>query len=215
MPYWKRPEALEANIAAYRRFYGDDLEIIVANDGSDDLPAVAATIVSLPPKDRALNPCVAFNAGARAAQGDVLLLTNPEVVHREPILAGMLASLSPRAYVAAACWSPKLQWWFAHSTLGPDPNAVGRAPMPPGSAFHFCALLHRSLYDEIGGFSEEYREGQGYEDNDLLWKLHSAGARFVIRDDLVTEHIDCPRTVWPAGGAARNKSIFEAKWPNL
>lgn len=190
---------------------------MVVNDGSDDLPVLPAdvTLVDLRRKDRALNPCVAINAGARAARGDVLMLTNPEVQHRTAILDGLLATLEEvgeRGYVSAACWSPKHRFWFAHSTDMPRPEAVGRAPSPPGAALHFCAVLHRSLFDEIGGFSEEYRDGQGYEDNDFLWKLHAAGARFAIRDDLVTEHVDCPPSQWPPGGQARNRAIFEAKW---
>lgn len=215
MPYWKRPEALIASIAMYRRHYGNALDVVVVNDGSDDLPLLSGvTLVDLPAKDRALNPCVALNAGVRAARGDVIMLTNPEVMHRAPIIDGLieeLGRLGPLGYVSAACWSPKHGFWFVHSTATPRPEAIGRAPVPPGAALHFCAVLHRSLFDAVGGFSEEYRDGQGYEDNDFLWKLAGAGARFAIRDDLVTEHIDCPPSHWPPGGLARNRAIFEAK----
>lgn len=166
----------------------------------------------------ALNPSVPFNRGVAAARGDILVLTNPEVVHTRAILGGMLETLTalgPKGYVAAACWSPKAGWWYCHSQLGPRPKERGRGAMPEGSGFHFCSMLRRSLFDEVGGFSEEYRDGQGYEDNDLLWKLHAAGAHFAIRDDLVTEHVDCPRTAWPVGGAARNREIFEGKWQHM
>lgn len=74
-------------------------------------------------------------------------------------------------------------------------------------------MLHREFFDQVGGFDEQYRDGQGYEDNDFLWALHKHGARFAICDDLVTDHLPCPRSQWPAGGAARNKAIFERKWP--
>ncbi len=173
-------------------------------------------IVRLPGKDVALNPCVAFNAGVAASSGEFVALTNPEVLHRSPILPAMrleLAALGRKGYVAAACWGLKAGWWYCHSTDMPPDAEVGRAAMPQGAGLHFCAMLHRAFYDEIGGFDEAYRDGQGYEDNDLLWKLQAAGASFKIADDLVTDHLDCPRTEWPAGGAARNRAIFEAKWP--
>lgn len=198
-------------------------EIIVVDDGSPvhfvyDRDVGPVRGIRLPSKEHALNPCVPFNCGVAVARGEVIVITNPEVIHRAPILAEMLdqlEALGPKGHVASACWSPRRQWWFCHSSLMPKPSSVGRAPMPPGAGLHFCVMLYRKFYEEIGGFSEEYRDGQGYEDNDFLWKLATAGAEFVIRDDLVTEHIDCPPTVWPKGGADRNRKIFEAKWPNL
>ncbi len=215
MPYWRRPAALAACIASYRDLYGPALDIVVADDGSGDVPAVDARILRLPAKAGALNPSVPFNRAALVATGDILVLTNPEVIHKTAILEQMLLSLSalgPLGYVAAACWSPGQGWWFCHSKKGAKDGERGRAPIPPGAGLHFCAMLRRSLYEAVGGFSEEYRDGQGYEDNDLLWKLQKAGARFAIRDDLVTEHIDCPPTKWPAGGMARNRAIYEARW---
>lgn len=210
------------NLAKYRELYADlKIEIIVVDDGSPERAEVEGAfpwpvrIVRLPAKEIAQNPCTAFNKGVLAAVYDLIVLTNPEVVHRTPILRGMdteLARLGPKGYVAAACWGVKLKWWFCHSTDEPPDQNVGRGRKPIGAGFHFCSMLNRSLYEEIGGFSEEYREGQGYEDNDFLWKLHKAGARFQIADSLVTDHMPCPPTRWPTGGAARNRAIFEARW---
>ncbi len=225
MPYWRRQVILERNLSSYRTLYPhDDIEIVIVDDGSPE-PALAqgefpwpVKVIRLPRKDAALNPCTAFNMGVAAASGDVIVLTNPEVIHRAPILGDMeveLKVLGPKGYVAAACWAARAEWWYCHSTKMPAAESVGRARTPRGAGLHFCAMLARDLYNEIGGFSEEYRDGQGYEDNDLLWKLQAAGACFKIRDDLVTEHHDSPRSEWPAGGAARNLAIFEAKWPRL
>ncbi len=33
-----------------------------------------------------------------------------------------------------------------------------------------------------------------------------------IHDDLVADHIPCPRCEWPKGAFQRNKAIFERKW---
>ena len=217
MPYWRRPRELIANLTALRLIYPPWIEIVVVNDGSPDMPETegAATVVNLPLKEKALNPCVPFNRGVEASSGEFVVLTNPEITHINPILDGMRAEcerLGPKAYVAAACWSPSRKWWYCHSEKGPEPKKVGRAPMPKDAGLHFCSMLRRSFYDEIGGFSEEYRDGQGYEDSDLLWKLAAAGAAFKIRDDLVMEHVETTRSVWPKGGLARNRKIFERKW---
>lgn len=200
------------------------MEIIIADDGS---PEPASDVVDheefpwpvricrMPSKINALNPCTPINRGVEMAAGQIIVLTNPEVVHKTPILRGMreeLAKLGKRGYLAAACWSPDKGWWYCHSTLGPPEKNVGRGALPKEAGLHFCSMIRKSFYDEVGGFSEEYRDGQAYEDNDFLWKLNQAGANFAIADDLVTEHRDAPRTIWPQGGAARNRRIFEARW---
>lgn len=224
MPYWNRAEVLAQNLERYRECYGSGIEIIIVDDGSTEKPNLSGPyphqriVIRLPAKDHALNPCTAFNAGVAAASGDIIVLTNPEVIHRSPILGRMAAALAdagPKGYVAAACWGIKHCWWYCHSTDQPNAARVGRAFMPKGAGLHFCSMLNRSFYEDIGGFSEEYRDGQGYEDNDFLCKLEAAGAVFKICDDLVTDHHPCPPCQWPKGGAARNRAIFESKWQHV
>lgn len=222
MPYWRRQRALLVNVENYSRLYDDeDVEMIVVDDGSPEPAVVPAglpimvTVLRLPKKFAALNPCVPINKGVAVSRGEFVVLTNPEVIHRDSILDEMrlrLVDMGPKGYIAAACRGRK--WWYCHSTLMPEPSSVGRAPCPEGAGLHFCAMLHRSLFDEIGGFTEAYREGQGYEDSDFLWKLDRAGAKFAICDDFVTDHVECPGSSWPDGGAARNKAIFNAAWPS-
>lgn len=194
----------------------------MVDDGSPEpaaLPAALALpvqILRLPAKTVAKNPCVPFNVGVAAAGGDVIVLTNPEVVHRRPILPGMLERLEvlgPMGYVAAACRAHGR--WLCHSTDMPSDRSLGRVPSPPGAGLHFCAMLHRSLYELAGGFDERYRDGQAYEDNDFLWRLERVGAKFEIADDLVCDHVLCPRCEWPKGGAERNREIFNKTWPAL
>lgn len=221
MPYWRRQDVLLKNLHRYRELYGN-IEIVVVDDGSPE-PAIIdplTTLVRLPLKDHALNPCVPFNVGVRVATGDIIVLTNPEIIHREPILHRMLQALGRGyKYVAAACWNETTHTWYCHS-CGPTAEQMGRAPIPPGAGLHFCAMLTRGLYEEIGGFTEEYRNGQGYEDNDFLWKIETISPyhhddvdeKFCILDDCVTEHIACPPTVWPRG---TNKALFESRWPHL
>ncbi len=173
-------------------------------------------VIRLPAKDHALNPCIAFNRGVAAARGDIIVLSNPEVVHRGAILGRLgraVKEAGKKSYIAASCWGGG--WWYCHSNLMPPPVRVGRAPMPKDAGLHFCSALHRSFYEDVGGFDEDYRDGQGYEDNDFLWRLHNGGAQFVIRDDLVTDHQPCARSKWPKGGALRNQKLFEQKWPHV
>lgn len=221
MPYWDRLEALKTALDAMARHYPTvDMEVVIADDGGT-VPLVLdgeypwpVTVLRLPAKDGAKNPCVPFNEAAKLAKGDVLVITNPEILHTDPVLPEMLKSLKklgPNGYVLAACWCPDEDKWHCHSTL--RPLELHGIQHPKGSGLHFCAMLQRSLWDGIGGFDPAYRDGAGYDDNDLVMKLGKYGAKFLIRDDLVVTHPkNGARTQWPEGGFARNAEIFISKW---
>ncbi len=221
MPYWNRPEQLKASLEKFEELYidvSDDLEIIIVDDFSPmpipptvQIPMYIYKILLHKQRRVAMNPCVPINAGVKVATEDIILLTNPEIIHRSPIIFQMkdrLEKLGPKGYIAAACWYTDLNIFICHTTLD---KAKGRAPVPKGAGLHFCSMMYKSFFNEIGGFDEDYREGQGYEDNDFLWKLKVAGANFEIADDLITDHSNT-KTEWPVGGLERNKKIFYNKW---
>ena len=210
-PYWRRQRALDRMVDVYTRLYRHlDLEISICDDGSPE-PAVVppfVTLTRLPTKDHPLNPCVPMNRAVAASSGDILVLTNPELTHRESVLDGMLALLETEDdYVMARCYDEGWGRWLA----GPDVDftAHGRLPVPPGGQFHFCVMLHRSLWDRAGGFDEDYRHGLACDDNDWLWRLHRAGARFRLAEGVVY-HDSSERVQW---GLRHNRDLFYRKWP--
>lgn len=220
LPYWDRPLALARALAALAERY-DDLEVVIVDDGNATPPPLdgdypfAVRVVHLTLKDGPLNPCVPINAGVAAATGDIIVLSNPEIIHTRPVLQEMAAELErlgPKGYVLAAAWCPEAGEWHCHSSIAGDrPDGVRQ---PAGSGFHFCAMLHRDLFREAGGFDEEYRDGAGYDDPDWVNRLHRAGAVFKIRDDLVVLHPKQGATTrWPPGAFTRNRKRFFAKWP--
>lgn len=210
MPYYMRQEALDRSLAALRlRYHGLALEIVICDDGSPiPVRAPGCRIVTLPVKDYALNPCMPMNRAVAHARGDILVLTGPEIEHRTAVLSAMAADLGPDDYVIAACRDVSGRWLCASHIRGGED---GRGAMPLGSGFHFCAMLHRSLFARAGGFDEHYRAGQAYDDNDWLFRLARAGAQFRLRDDLVVWHHRVPCT-WPVGGRERNRLLFDRIW---
>jgi hypothetical protein len=212
-PYWMRQGALDRMGEQYARLYPDlALELVVCDDGSPK-PAVAppgVTVVRLPRKNRPLNPCVPINAAVNASTGDVIVLTNPEIEHREPVLGAMLAMLEHEDdYVTARCWDEHEGLVLAGPEV--DYRKYGRQPVPPGAHFHFLAMFHRSLWERAGGFDEDYRYGRGCDDNDWLWRAHRANARFKA----------CPVTVYHdsteqlAWKMPLNRDLFRSKWPGM
>lgn len=208
MPYWQRQQELDASLAAYRAVYeGWDLEISICDDGSPE-PVVApgCVVTTLPPKTVGLNPCVPINAAVRASRGDVIVLTNPEIEHREDVLSGMFALLQDgNDYVTVSCRDVDGRWLAGAEV---DYSAEGRMPVPPGAHFHFCAMLTRELFERAGGFDEAYRFGRACEDNDWLWRLHAVGARFKLAPGVVWHR----QTPHKHERRQSNTDLLRAKW---
>lgn len=225
MPYWNRLGLLKRSLDQLETLYSDyDIEVVIVDDGSKEVCVLDKNypfmirILYGPRKDHALNPCMPINEGVNASRGYVIVLTNPEIFHPTPILGGMLDELvkiGSKGYIIAAAWSVDHNKWYAHSSITSKANSsLGRLPLPKNSGLHFCTMMYRKFYDEVGGFDASYREGQGVEDNDFLWTLQQAGASFRMMDDLVVEHTSTP-TVWSAGGIERNSEIYRKKWSHV
>lgn len=207
MPYYRRQEALERSLAAYARLYGD-IEISICDDGSPEpVKAPGHVVTRLQQKDYPLNPCVPANAAVRASSGDLIVLTNPEIEHREDVLSAMLGMLeSDSDYVAAKCFDVTLDKLIVGPGAIRERERVLR--LPDGAYFHMCAMMHKSLFERVGGFDEDYRDGFGYEDNDFLWRLSEAGACFKLCEDATVYHYRVPRGDIPP----TNEQLFLSRW---
>lgn len=210
VPYWNRQDALDRMFETYDRLYGGlDIEFSVCDDGSPE-PAVVpdgVILTRLQAKDHDLNPCVPINRAVAASSGSVLVLTNPEIEHREPVLLELLDLLErDDDYAVARCWCVDRGEWLA----GPEVRygTRGRGPVPTGAHFHFLAAFSRLLWDRAGGFDEDYRHGTGWDDGDWLWRLHLVGARFRLSKGTVYHHRGTSRWTMP-----HNRDLFFEKWP--
>lgn len=221
LPYWQRRVATDFSLALLSsRYGGTPLEVVLVDDGSLEPyrpPSglrIEVRVIRLPAKTIALNPCVPINVGVRAARGDVIALSNPEILHSAPVLPALLEELErggPLTYVTAACWCPDQKGWHCHST-----TTRRDLFQPEGSGFHFLSLMRRSLFDAAGGFDERYRDGQAYDDADWVLRVAAVGARFVLRDDVVVEHPwRSTKSTWSAGMLEWNRRLFFKTWGHL
>lgn len=222
LPYWNRQQATLRALDRLATLYaGLDLEVIVVDDGSPErfrapsLP-LRLRVIRMPDKAEPRNPCVPFNVGVAASEGEFIAISNAEILHRAPVLEQLLEEVrvgGAMTYATAACWDPEVCRWHAHSTRQPLLADRTEIMMPAGSQYHFLGVMSRELWTLCGGFDEEYRDGAGYDDNDLLMRLGIIGARFVLRDDLVVEHPRAgARAAWTAPMYARNRELFVQKW---
>ena len=217
MAYFNRPEELKRSIEMYSRVYPDlDIEFSVCDDGSLIAPVLpeGSRLVRLPMKGHALNPCVPINHAVRNATRDVIVLTNPEVDHRQPVLHDMLAALTgPNDYVMTGCRDTRAGDWYA-GPLAPVAPVGGRQPKPPGTHLHFCVMFHKALFERAGGFDEEYRNVPGCDDNDWLWRLWALKDVNFKYVPGVVWHCHGPRRRWP-GTPEQAEIMLRRKWGHL
>lgn len=211
MPYFDRQAQLDMGLESIRDCYQRlQCEIVICDDGSPEPPnAPGCVVVSMPKKDRALDPCVPINRAVAASSGDVIVLTNPEIVHREDVLTKMLHRLDDETCVNASCWDVTTEQWLVKTGV-----KNGIMPVPSGFGFYFCAMFTREAWDASGGFDEDYRYGQAMSDTDWGWRMDRVGIEFEIMDHLIVEH-HRSGVQWPSGGLARNRAMFWDKWPHL
>lgn len=215
MAYYMRQPQLDYSLEQYAALY-TDLEISICDDGSPeplrvphDYPFPIMTS-NLPRKSYSLCPCRPINQAVNQSSGGIIVITNPEVFHVEPVFRKMLGLIrNDDDYVIAAC-KDHTGRWLAHSQT-PDLR-INRPPYPAGSDMHYCVMLTRALWNRVGGFDEDFREGAFCDDIEWVWQLHAAGARFIMRDDLVTYSQKHPRSPWIAGGQERNQRLLKEKW---
>lgn len=216
MPYWNRPRDWATSLAAYDKQYPDlDIEFSICDDGSL-IPLVEprARVICLPVKGHALNPVVPMNIAVRNSTRDVIVLTNPEIEHRERVLDKMLAALTgPNDFVMTGCFDEKRGW--VAGPLAPRAPAGGRQPTPPGTWLHFCSMLHRSLFERAGGFDEAYRHVPGCDDNDFLWRLYTLGdVNFKYVEGTVHHNNYHGRVRW-TGTLEQAAALLKSKWGHL
>lgn len=212
MPYYHRADRLSVSIASLERwYYGEDMEIVIVDDGSPD-PLTLETvldvsIIVLPGPKPPKNPCLPINEAVRHAKGEHIVITSPEIKHKRPALHALFDLYAGgRDVVSAPCWDPDRGWIAGkNSPTGPKIGAK-----PAGADFPFCTLLSRDFFYEAGGYDEDYRNGQGYDDNDFLWRLEGAGAHFKCSDVEVVHHHE--KTEW---NMKSNQPLFRKKWPDL
>lgn len=184
----------------------------------------------------------ANNTGARAAHGHALMLMNSDVI---PIAANWLRSLRTAFRLGlngcpVGAVGPKLifddgslqhagltferdidgRWYNTHFYKGyprdwPAACVSRSVPGVTGAAM----FMPRAVYEEIGGFSEDYVVGD-YEDSDLCLKLRSRGydIRYEPRAELyhferrsITMHAGYVNTA----ASAYNRALHSGRWSDL
>ena len=147
---------------------------------------------------KSYNSAKKYNVGFGHSTGQFIVTSNPEIFHETNVLAGFDEefSMNPNEYVICSCRAAtfanpaidsfdeyrnsRFFRWYQHSRMN-------------NRFLHFCTALSRENYLKVGGFDERYCGGIAYEDDSYRQRILMNGIPFILRDDLVTIHIEHER----------------------
>lgn len=191
IPHYNAPESLLKVIEALRaQDYPGSTEIIVADDGSEEIPQIPGVrTVSQP--DRGFRAAAARNLGAEAASGEVLAFLDADTVPSPSYLSSAIAHVArdPRAVVVGSrrtgARQEEPEWlrdaWEATDNLRSADYASWRYII---SAALTCG---REFFRSVEGF-DETMVGYGGEDWEFGFRAWNAGATFVHEPRAVAFH---------------------------
>lgn len=200
-----------------------DYEVIIVDNGSSPAYAGPEQIIR---NAENLGFPIAVNQGIKAAQGEIIVVLNNDIIVT-PFWLDRLAehlktfdmigpktnSVSGPQKVGAASYSnPSGIDNFASVIYA---NNQGKA-IPFHRLVFFCVAIKKQVIDKIGLLDEQFSPGN-FEDDDFCLRAVEAGFKLGIADDVFIHHegsathkslnIDYQTLM------ATNKAKFQAKWP--
>lgn len=130
------------------------------------------------------NPVVSYNFGISKAQGEWIILQNPEVCHIGDICNFVDTRADPKIYYAFQVFATKspnetqlvtdhlLDIAWISSQLGKQIQGQWYCHHQYRSkAYHFCTAIHRTKLELVGGFNPSFQNGIDYDDDELLCRI--------------------------------------------
>jgi len=133
-----------------------------------------------------LCPARAWNAGFKAATGELLYCTSSDVVQYPGNVARAKKIATGNTVVFGSCSNSNHR-----VQQGSPPGTVCSSNKPNPNGFIVC-MTAESIRN-IGGYDEEFMRGLCYEDADLFLRLWNSGMNFVFCDFVHGTHINHPR----------------------
>lgn len=207
MSYFNRQTLLDRTIESIKESSIKDYELIIVDDKSD-VPVVcsrADSIIRVTDKWY-INPCVAWNKGIEAANGDIILLQSPECYHIGDILKYVEDNIKHNTYLSFACYAINARE-TAEFHNGVMPN-IGNFTFAANYkqqtkieyngwynhskyrpvAYHFCSAMTKDDMDTLGGFDERYASGISFDDDDFIRRIRRKGMEVKIVDSPYVLH---------------------------
>jgi len=193
MGYYNRKQQTINTLNYFKNYKDYNFEVIIVDDNStpehqlDDIiknytfPIKYIKITAEEKGDR-INPCVTYNKGFKEAEGECVIIQNPECIHHGNILEYVNTKLTGDDYIAFSCYNCSshelTQELLNNVSLINDPAFHRRNqftwynhPVYRPVHYHFCAAITNDNLKLLGGFNEEFAKGAWYDDNEFLLSI--------------------------------------------
>lgn len=174
-------ESVHAAIEVYRQRYDHPVEVIVVNNNSSDRTEEVARAHGAQVVFEAHNQIsAARNAGARAAQGEILAFLDADDRLSPDFLVRIEETMASGEYIGGGAgirWDQDSAWVALFNCLG---NCLRRL-LGVSNALPFTS---RAAYEKVGGFDERYYAGEDMKFAAALKKLgKQMGQQFHVVTD--------------------------------
>lgn len=214
LPYYNRKNYIDVTLDSFSYLYWgyrDSLQIVIVDDKSNDENRLEELVdfysenlriklIRIENK-KGINPCYPINVGVRQSDGDIIMLSSPEIFHTKNMfdVSNNFEKLSDDSYLqfSVFCITDKglidgLFRGFVNETIdkmnhmnkffyeGLGLNGYGFANQWGSwythskiatGCYNFLSACTRKTYYDIGGFNEAYINGTGYDDTDFRDRL--------------------------------------------
>ena len=196
MAYFNRISQLRYTLHTIEQSRVRDYEIIIVEDFCDPkhyLSSIHAEFPKLPiqlirmmdrmPKKDYCNPCIPYNIGLRAAQGDKILLQNPECAHMGDVLDHLESHAADDVYLSYHCYAATKEETRILQSGEPMPMFTHKKArwynheVERPYAYHFAAGMTRNTLCELNGFDERFAQGFDMDDVDLVHRVVKMGLK--------------------------------------
>ncbi|MBD1868182.1 glycosyltransferase [Cyanobacteria bacterium FACHB-471] len=200
IPVHNGGESFRECLSSLTKFVPNSIEVVIVVDGgTDDSWRLAeesgAKVIKFP---TAGGPARARNAGAKAAQGDILFFVDADVTIGADTLSQVAIAFQTYPNIAALIGSyddapgatnflsqyKNLFHHYTHQTGCEEASTFWGA----------CGAIRRDVFLEIGGFDEAYRY-PSIEDIELGYRLKRAGHQIRLCKNVQVKHLKCWRPV--------------------
>lgn len=196
IPAYNANATLSQTLSALRAAQPPPLEIIVVDDGSTDSTAQAARSfgVRVLSQVRNVGAAAAKNHGAQAAQGDILLFTDSDILLPPDIISRVITSFEQRPTegivglldenIPAHDWASQFKNLWMHYTYARlDPT------QRIGLFYTSIAAMRRATFLELGGFDEKYRGASITEDTEFGQRAWAQGISIFLAASVRVVHL--------------------------
>jgi GT2 family glycosyltransferase len=236
VPTFRRPEALRLTLGGLMAL-DHPVDVVVVDDG--DEPGTAAIVDAVRGetpvtllRQRQRGAASARNAGARVAQGELLLFLDDDMVVAPDHVSRHLATHAayPGSFVGSDRWyTPASLAQLSSTPFGRYRVALERdfrAQLDERRLDDDCAetpivaacdlSLARAAFEDLGGFDEAFPHA-GAEDQDLSLRAKQAGLRLVrnyaIRPQHEEDMVTLPRFGWREERGAETVVVLGRRFP--